>query len=57
MNKDEGDLACAIREVQEEVGFDISQLAKGDQFLENNIHDHQVSVTLKVNFALQCYFY
>ena len=57
MNKDEGDLACAIREVQEEVGFDITQIARADQFLENNIHDHQVSVTSKVNSALQCYFY
>lgn len=42
INKDEADLDCAIREVWEEVGYDIKPLAKPDQFLENNIHDHQV---------------
>lgn len=42
INKDEGDLDCAIREVYEEVGYDITPLAHSNQFLENNIHDHQV---------------
>ncbi|XP_066936953.1 m7GpppN-mRNA hydrolase-like [Clytia hemisphaerica] len=42
VNKDEEGLTCAIREVWEEVGFDISKLAKESDFIENNFHDHQI---------------
>lgn len=33
-NKDEEDHACAIREVQEETGFDVSKLLNKDEFIE-----------------------
>ena len=45
--KDEVGLDCAIRGVKEEVNFNISLIAKSNQFWENKIQGHQVSVTLK----------
>ncbi|XP_002167956.1 m7GpppN-mRNA hydrolase [Hydra vulgaris] len=42
VNKDEGGLECAAREVWEETGYDIRPIAHPDQFIENTIHDHQV---------------
>lgn len=42
VNHDENGIDCAVREVWEEVGFDIAPLANADEYLENNFHDHQV---------------
>ncbi|XP_032220585.1 m7GpppN-mRNA hydrolase [Nematostella vectensis] len=42
VNKDENEFDCAIREVLEETGFDITAYASPDQFLEHSIHDHLV---------------
>ena len=42
VNKDEKEFNCAVREVLEETGFDITLYSSPDEFLESTIHDHQV---------------
>lgn len=42
VNKEEEAHHCAVREVLEETGFDISKLIKKELFLDNNIRDQQV---------------
>lgn len=37
ISKDEDDVACCIREVREEIGFDITDYIDEDQFIERNI--------------------
>ncbi|XP_050210748.1 mRNA-decapping enzyme subunit 2 [Mercurialis annua] len=43
-NKDEEDHACAIREVQEETGFDISNLLKNDEYIEEIFGQQRVKL-------------
>ena len=49
MNDGEEGKDCAIREVYEEVGYDINPLINPDQFLENNFLDHQVRLYIISN--------
>lgn len=42
VNKDESAFDCAIREVLEETGFDMSFFADPYEYLEHNFQDHQV---------------
>jgi len=42
VNKDESGFDCAIREVLEETGFDMSFFADPDAYLEHNFQDHQL---------------
>lgn len=42
VNKDESAFDCAVREVLEETGFDMSFFADPDAYLEHNFQDHQV---------------
>ncbi|XP_068694461.1 m7GpppN-mRNA hydrolase-like [Montipora foliosa] len=42
VNKDESAFDCAIREVLEETGFDMTHFADPEQYLEHNFQDHQV---------------
>ncbi|QLL32795.1 hypothetical protein HG536_0D03170 [Torulaspora globosa] len=37
ISKDEDDVACCIREVREEIGFDLTEYLDEDQFIERNI--------------------
>lgn len=37
ISKDEDDVACCIREVREEIGFDLTEYIDEDQFIERNI--------------------
>lgn len=37
ISKDEDDVQCCVREVKEEIGFDISEYIDEDQFIERNI--------------------
>ncbi|ORY01155.1 DCP2-domain-containing protein [Basidiobolus meristosporus CBS 931.73] len=44
INKDEPDSTCAVREVLEETGFDITPYLKEDQFLEVVIHEQRIKL-------------
>lgn len=53
MNDGEEGVDCAVREVREEVGFDITPLIHRDNFLENNFLDHQVRLYIIPNVPPQ----
>eukprot|EP00191_Tetraselmis_sp_GSL018_P023462 CAMPEP_0177621522 /NCGR_PEP_ID=MMETSP0419_2-20121207/27631_1 /TAXON_ID=582737 /ORGANISM="Tetraselmis sp., Strain GSL018" /LENGTH=358 /DNA_ID=CAMNT_0019121447 /DNA_START=58 /DNA_END=1134 /DNA_ORIENTATION=+ len=42
--KDETDVACAIREVREETGFDISTLLRPEKFIDISINQRQIKL-------------
>jgi len=46
VNEDEPPSQCAVREVMEETGFDISDYLEEDEWLEMNINDHTVRLYL-----------
>ena len=46
VNEDEPPDQCAVREVMEETGFDISSYLEEDEWLEQNINDHTVRLYL-----------
>jgi len=46
VNEDEPPSQCAVREVMEETGFDISEYLEEDEWLEMNINDHTVRLYL-----------
>jgi len=46
VNEDEPPNLCAVREVLEETGFDISSYLEEDEWLEQNINDHTVRLYL-----------
>lgn len=50
VNKDESHLACAIREVLEETGFDIAPLAREDQYIEKEINGKVCSLVFAFVF-------
>ncbi|KAF4529312.1 hypothetical protein B566_EDAN011406 [Ephemera danica] len=46
VNETESPMYCAIREVKEETGFDITPLADENEFVESNINDQNVRLYL-----------
>lgn len=48
INKDEDDEACAIREVYEETGFDVTTLIDSAQFLEATIKEQRIKLFIVV---------
>lgn len=49
ISKDETDENCAIREVKEEIGFDITPYLKKDQFVERNLNGKNYKIYLCKN--------
>lgn len=49
INKDEEEVACAVREGREEVGFDSSQYILRDQFLEGQFNEQLVKLFIAPN--------
>lgn len=46
ISKDEDDVDCCIREVQEEIGFDLTDYIDEDQFIERNIQGKNYKIFL-----------
>ncbi|KAI8813709.1 Dcp2, box A domain-containing protein [Cladochytrium replicatum] len=42
INKDEPEITCAIREVYEEIGFDIGDRVKAEQYVERTLKDQKI---------------
>lgn len=51
MNQSESKLACAVREVREETGFDITPFVVADDLIDVRVHDAAQEVTL---FTVPC---
>lgn len=51
ISKDEDDVACCIREVKEEIGFDLTDYIDEDQFIERNISAKNYKIYLIKNVS------
>ncbi|KAG0669952.1 mRNA-decapping enzyme subunit 2 [Maudiozyma exigua] len=49
ISKDEDDISCCIREVKEEIGFDLADYLDEDQFIERNISGKNYKIFLVNN--------
>ncbi|KAK9451046.1 Dcp2, box A domain-containing protein [Limtongia smithiae] len=56
INKGESDEACAIREVVEETGYDVSALLKRDDYIEMTMREQQVRLYIIVGVPMDAVF-
>ena len=56
ISKDEDDISCCIREVKEEIGFDLSDYLDADQFIERNISGKNYKIFLVNNIPEETVF-
>ncbi|KAK9462374.1 Dcp2, box A domain-containing protein [Lipomyces oligophaga] len=57
INQNEADEACAVREVIEETGYDVSPLLKKDQYVEATIREQQARLYIIVGVPMDTVFH